>query len=194
MKIRQTTRHFAARKPLELPGVRDVAATGLVRLHTRIFLAKADPEHREDRRDQLTDLFASTIDAYLAALRTGFTEAEAREITHMQANIDFAIHRWSEMMEIPIDELDEHVVRYQQFFDAHGISLSDSLGAFRPPNGIAKAPATPGRLEDPAYQFAQAGYADDVYVESDESGIALEEAVITEAPGVADPMVDRDDT
>ena len=181
MKIRQTARHFAAKQALELPGVRDVAAAGLVRLHTRIFLAKADPDHRDERREHLDDLFAATIDAYLAALRTGCSEAEAREITHLQANIDFANHGWTEMMEIPIEELEQHVARHQRFFDDHDVSLTDPLGDFRPEGGLAEAPATPDRLADPAYRFAQAGYADDVYVEPD--GNPSHDG---EAPGVTD--------
>ena len=73
MKIRQTARHFAAKQVLELPGVRDAAAAGLVRLHTRIFLANVDPDHRDERREHLDDLFAATIGSLRPATPTTST-------------------------------------------------------------------------------------------------------------------------
>jgi len=183
MKLKQNARHFAARKALEVPGLRTVAKRGLVDLHTRIFAGKADEDHREDRRDHLDDFFDATMDTYLAALQEGFSEAEAREITHIQANIDFALKGWVEMLEYPVDEMEAHYDRYRDFFERHEIALDDPLGVFRPAEGIADAPETPERLTDPDYEHATAGYADDVYVEGepvDPDGVDP-----TDAPGIS---------
>ncbi|WP_049982185.1 DUF6149 family protein [Halorubrum sp. BV1] len=185
MKIRQNIRHWAAKKALTTPVVGDVANDKLVDLHTSIFLNKADEERRKERRDHLDGFFDATMDAYVAALERGFTEAEAREITHVQANFDFFNHGWTEMMEIPGDELETHYRRYEEFFTDHAITIDDPLGAFRPADGVPEAPETPDRLETAAYENALAGFADDVYVETDEG-----ETVVggeTEAPDEVDP-------
>ena len=185
MKIRQNIRHWAAKKALTTPVVGDVANDKLVDLHTSIFLNKADEERREERREHLDDFFDGTMDAYVAALEAGFPEAEAREITHVQANFDFFNHGWTEMMEIPGDELEEHYRRYEEFFTAHGITIDDPLGEFRPVEGVADAPETPERLETAEYENALAGFADDVYVETDDG-----ETVVggeTEEPDDVDP-------
>ncbi|OYR56095.1 DUF6149 family protein, partial [Halorubrum halodurans] len=187
MKIRQNIRHWAAKKALTTPVVGDVANDKLVDLHTSIFLNKADEERREERRDHLDDFFDATMDAYVAALEAGFPEAEAREITHVQANFDFFNHGWTEMMEIPGDELEEHYRRYETFFSDHGITIDDPLGGFRPAAGIADAPETPERLETAEYENALAGFADDVYVETDDG-----ETVVggdTDEPEEVDPAV-----
>jgi hypothetical protein len=169
MKISQNVRHWAAKKALTAPVLGDLANDKLVDLHTTIFLNRADDDRREQRRDHLDDFFDATMDAYVAALEAGFPEAEAREITHLQANFDFFNHGWTEMMEIPGDELEAHYRRYEDFFTEHGITIDDPLGEFHPEAGIADAPATPERLEEPEYENAIAGFADDVYVET-ESG------------------------
>ena len=169
MKLRQNARHFATRQALRTPGLRSVAKRGLVSLHTKVFLDKADPDHREERRDHLDDLFAATVDTYRAALEAGYSEAEAREITHVQANFDFYNHGWTEMMEFPTDEVEAHYERHRDFFGAHGITIDDPLGEFRPESGIEEAPSTPERLDDPEHPHAEGGFADDVYVE-DEDG------------------------
>lgn len=85
MKIRQNIRHWAAKKALTTPVVGDVANDKLVDLHTSIFLNKADEDRREERRAHLDSFFDATMDTYVAALEAGFPEAEAREITHVQA-------------------------------------------------------------------------------------------------------------
>jgi len=90
-----------------------VANDKLVDLHTSIFLNKADEDRREERRAHLDSFFDATMDTYVAALEAGFPEAEAREITHVQANFDFFNHGWTEMMEIPGDELEPHYRRYE---------------------------------------------------------------------------------
>ncbi|MDB2225186.1 DUF6149 family protein [Halorubrum ezzemoulense] len=168
MKIRQNIRHWAAKKALTTPVVGDVANDKLVDLHTSIFLNKADEDRREERRDHLDSFFDATMDTYVAALEAGFPEAEAREITHVQANFDFFNHGWTEMMEIPGDELEAHYRRYESFFTDFGITIDDPLGEFRPPEGLAEAPETPGKLDEPEYENALAGFADDVYVETDD--------------------------
>jgi hypothetical protein len=191
MKINQNLRHWAAKKALTTPVVRDVATEKLVDLHTRIFSEKADADRRAERRDHLDDFFDATMDTYLAALQAGFPEAEAREITHVQANFDFFNHGWTEMMEIPADELEAHYRRYEAFFERHGITIDDPLGEFRPLEGIADAPATLGKLEEPAYENALAGFADDVYVDTGDGLLAgrggdePEDVALTDAPGLA---------
>jgi len=185
MKIRQNIRHWAAKKALTTPVLGDVANDKLVDLHTSIFLNKADEDRREERRDHLDSFFDATMDTYVAALEAGFPEAEAREITHVQANFDFFNHGWTEMMEIPGDELEQHYRRYESFFSEHGITIDDPLGEFVPPGGVVDAPETPERLETPEYENALAGFADDVYVETDDG-----ETVVggeTEEPEEVDP-------
>ncbi|MCU4926348.1 DUF6149 family protein [Halobacteria archaeon AArc-dxtr1] len=190
MKIRQNARHVASRKALETPGIRSVAKRGLVRLHTRIFSGKADPERVDERTDRLDALFGATVDTYLAALQAGYSEAEAREITHIQANFDFYNHGWTEMMEIPVDELEAHYDRHADFFDTWGITIADPLGEFEPAGGLPAAPSTPERLEDPDHPHAEGGFADDVYVEGPDGELVVGgdadvgEADISEAVGV----------
>ncbi len=173
MKIRQNARHWATMKALTTPGLRRVTNAGLVRLHTNVFLGKADPAHRDERKAHLDDFFAATTDAYLAAIEAGFSEAEAREITHIQGNFDFYNHGWTEMMEIPSDELEAHYDRYANFFEHHDVTIADPLGDFAPRGGIASAPSTPEKLDDPVHPHAQGGFADDVYVEGDDGEIRV---------------------
>jgi hypothetical protein len=198
MKIRQNIRHWAFKKALTSPVIGPFANDKLVDLHTGIFSDKADPAHRDERTDHLDGFFDATMDTYVAALQAGYPEAEAREITHIQANFDFFNHGWTEMMEIPADELEAHYRRYEAFFSEHGITIDDPLGAFRPADGVPEAPATPERLEEPVYENALAGFADDVYVETPEGllrGRGTEEpedVSATDAPGIEDPDPDPD--
>ena len=185
MKIYQNPRHWASKKALTTPGIRDVARYGLVKMHTKIFLDKAEAGRREQRRDHLDDFFDATMDSYLAALESGYSEAEAREITHVQANFDFFNHGWTEMMEIPGDELEAHYRRYGSFFERYEITIDDPLGVFAPADGVADAPATPEKLETPEYENAIEGFADDVYVRTGDG-----ETVVggdTEEPDSIDP-------
>jgi len=190
MKIQQNARHFASRKALELPGVRALARRGLVSLHTRIFLEYAEEGRREERRDHLEALFEGTMDAYLAALQAGYSEAEAREITHVQANFDFYNHGWTEMMEFPADELEDHYERYADFFERKGITIADPLGEYG--GDLPDAPSTPGRLDAPVHPHAEGGFADDVYVEDDEGNLVVggrddpNDVDVSAAPGVED--------
>ena len=192
MKLRQNVRHFASRKALETPVVRSVATSGLVRMHTKIFLGKADPEHADDRKARLDALFDATMDSYLKALQEEYSEAEAREITHIQANFDFYNHGWTEMMEIPVDELETHYERYGDFFERWDITIDDPLGQFAPPEGLPEAPSTPERLEDPKHPHAEGGFADDVYVETEDGELVVggrdepDDADVSKAVGVGD--------
>ncbi|SEH12946.1 hypothetical protein SAMN04487967_1046 [Natronorubrum sediminis] len=192
MKLRQNARHFASRKALETPVVRSVAKSGLVRLHTKIFLGKADPDHADERKDRLDDLFDATVDTYRRALQDGYSEAEAREITHIQANFDFYNHGWTEMMEFPADELEAHYDRYGEFFERWDITIDDPLGQFAPADGLADAPSTPERLEDPEHPHAEGGFADDVYVETEDGDLVVggqsepDDADMSKAVGVGD--------
>ncbi|WP_254769283.1 DUF6149 family protein [Salinilacihabitans rarus] len=197
MKIRQNARHFASRKALEMPGVRSVARYGLVRLHTRVFTGKADPDRADERETHLDAFFDATMDAYLEALRAGYSEAEAREITHLQANFDFYNHGWTEMMEIPADELDAHYERYADFFETWGITIDDPLGEFEPEGGVPEAPSTPAKLDDPEHPHAEGGFADDVYVETEDGDLVVggreepEDVDVSRAVGVDDEAVDE---
>jgi len=190
MKPRQNVSHWAAKQALTTRVIGDVAREKLVDLHTRIFLEKADEARREERRPHLEDFFAATMDSYVATLRAGYTATEAREITHVQANFEFFTHGWTEMMEIPGDELEAHYRRYEDFFVDHDITIDAPLGEFRPADGVADAPATPENLADPAFENAIAGFADDVYVETDDGETVVggteepEDVDPTDAPGV----------
>jgi hypothetical protein len=192
MKINQNVRHFASRKALELPVVSDIVSEKLVDLHTRIFLEKADEAHRDEREARLDAFFDATMDTYLAALQEGAPEAEAREITHIQANFDFYNHGWTEMMEFPSDELDQHYDRYREFFERHGIAIEDPLGEFMPEGGIPDAPSTPEKLDEPEHPYAEGGFADDVYVQGPDGEIQVggqeepEDVSVSEAPGVGE--------
>ncbi len=189
MKIHQNPRHWATMKAMTTPGLGSVVNYGLVKLHTRIFLGKADEARAEERRDHLDAFFDCTMNTYVAALEEGYSEAEAREITHIQANFDFYNHGWTEMMEFPGDELEAHYERYEDFFERHGISIDDPLGEFRS-GEIPDAPSTPEKLENPEHPHAEGGFADDVYVEDEEGnlhvggGEAPEDVDVSRAVGV----------
>ena len=196
MKLRQNVRHWAAKRALTTPVLGGVVNDKLVDLHTRVFAEKAPESRREERRDHLDDFFDATMDTYVAALDAGYPEAEAREITHLQANFDFFEHGWASMMEIPADELETHYRRYESFFQEYGITIDDPLGAFRPADGVADAPATPEALDDGVFENAVAGFADDVYVEDGDGelrqGSAAEpdDVDVSRAPGVSADATD----
>jgi hypothetical protein len=191
MKLKQNIRHFAAKKALTMPVIGDIAIEKLVDLHVRVFGEKADPDFREEREPRLEAFFDCTFDTYVRALEAGLTEAEAREITHIQANFDFYNHGWTEMMEFPADELGEHYERYESFFETYNIDIANPLGDFRTQD-IPEAPSTPERLADPAHPHAEGGFADDVYVEDENGELRVggreePEAVdVDAAPGLQD--------
>jgi len=194
MKIRQNVRHWAAKKALTMPVVGDKTNDWLVNLHTSVFLKRADDARQEERRAHLDAFFEGTMDVYLAALEAGLPEAEAREITHIQANFDFYNHGWTEMMEFPSDELETHYERYQEFFEAHDITIADPLGEFEPAGGIPDAPSTPERLDDPDHPNAEGCFADDVDVEAGDGVLVVggqeepEDVDVEQAPGVDDEV------
>ena len=191
MKLKQNIRHFAAKKALTMPIVGDIATEKLVDLHVRVFGEKADPEHREEREPHMEAFFDCTFDTYVRALETGFTEAEAREITHIQANFDFYNHGWTEMMEFPVEELEDHYERYASFFERYAIDIADPLGDFRT-REVPDAPSTPERLDDPEHPHAEGGFADDVYVEDENGELRVggraepDEIDVDAAPGLQD--------
>ena len=198
MKIRQNVRHWAAKQALTAPVVSGYVNDKLVNIHTGVFLDRAEESSREQRRAHLDDFFDATMDTYIAALEDGFPEAEAREITHAQANFDFYNHGWTEMMEFPSEELTEHYERYGDFFERYGITIDDPLGRFRPADGITDAPSTPEKLDNPEHPHAEGGFADDVYVETGDGEVIVggaEEPAqvdVADAPGVPDDTDEAD--
>jgi hypothetical protein len=192
MKIRQNVRHWAAKKALTMPIVGQKTNDWLVDLHTKVFSDRAEEGHREERQAHLEDFFDATMDTYVAALEMGYPEAEAREITHIQANFDFFNHGWTEMMEFPADELEDHYERYGKFFERYDITIADPLGDFRPREGIAGAPSTPENLDDPEHPHAEGGFADDVYVETEDGEVVVggqdepADIDVEDAPGIED--------
>ena len=199
MKIRQNVRHWAAKQALTAPVVSGYVNDKLVDIHTSVFSDRAEEAHREERKAHLDDFFDATMDTYVAALEDGYPEAEAREITHAQANFDFYNHGWTEMMEFPADEVETHYERYAEFFRRYDITIDDPLGQFRPPEGIAEAPSTPEKLDDPEHPHAEGGFADDVYVETGDGELVVggseepDEVDVAEAPGVDPEAVDDAD-
>jgi hypothetical protein len=172
MKIRQNVRHFAAKQALTAPIVGDRVRQKLVELHVSVFGEKAEAAHREEREPHLEAFFDRTFDTYVDALEEGYSEAEAREITHIQANFDFYNHGWTEMMEFPADELLEHYERYESFFQRHDITIDQPLGEYDD-GTVPDAPSTPERLDDPDHPHAEGGFADDVYVETDDGDLIV---------------------
>ncbi|CCQ32173.1 hypothetical protein HLRTI_002767 [Halorhabdus tiamatea SARL4B] len=199
MKIKQGIKHWAAKQSLTAPVVGEMVADRLVDLHTGVFLDWADEERQEERRQRLEAFFDATMDTYVAALEKGYPEAEAREITHAQANFDFYNHGWTEMMEFPVEEVETHYDRYADFFETHGITIDDPLGEFAPKSGLPHAPSTPEKLDDPDHPHAIGGFADDVYVETDDGEVVIgggeePDAVdVEQAPGVdSDAVTDAE--
>ncbi|MFB6147204.1 MAG: DUF6149 family protein [Halobacteriaceae archaeon] len=188
MKLRQSARHFAAKTALQLPVVGNVAHDRLVDLHVDVFAGRAPEACRDERRAHLRAFFDGSMDMYLAALEEGYPEAEAREITHIVANFDFFNHGWTEMMEFPADEIDDHYDRYADFFERHRITVDDPLGEFAP-DEVPEAPATPAKLDDPEFENAEGGYADAAYVDDGEEvreadGAEPDAVDVTDAPGI----------
>ena len=72
-----------------------------------------------------------------------------------------------------MDELEPHYDRYREFFDRWDVTIDEPLGQFAPPEGLPEAPSTPERLEDPEHPHAESGFADDVYVETDDGELVV---------------------
>jgi hypothetical protein len=172
MKIRQNVRHWATKKGLTMPVVGDIVTEKMVDLHVDVFGKRAEEGRRAEREAHMAAFFECTFDTYLAALDYGYPEAEAREITHAQANFDFYNHGWTEMMEITTDEVEAHYDRYADFFAQYDITIADPLGDFRT-REIPDAPSTPEKLDDPEHPHAEGGFADDVYVEGPDGELVV---------------------
>jgi hypothetical protein len=187
MKLRQNVRHFAAKQALTMPVVGEKVREKLVDLHVDVFGSKAAADRREEREPRLVAFFDRTFDTYVDALDEGFSEASAREITHIQANFEFYNHGWTEMMEFPADELQDHYDRYADFFERKGITIAAPLGEYG--GELPDAPATPERIESPVHAHAEDGFADDVYVEDDDGNLIVggqgepEDVDVSVAPG-----------
>ncbi|PSP57322.1 hypothetical protein BRC72_09865 [Halobacteriales archaeon QH_7_66_36] len=172
MKISQGRHHWIAKRALTTPGIRRVAEKRLVSLHVDVFTDRSAVHRADERRAHLRALFERLVDAYRTALETEHSEASARELVHLMANMDFHEHGWTELMEIPGDELDTHYERRRSFFERHGVTRADPLGAFRD-EPLPEAPPTPERLAAPAYPNAEPGYADAVYVETPDGEVRV---------------------
>ncbi|MFW6018768.1 MAG: DUF6149 family protein [Halapricum sp.] len=196
MKIRQNVRHWAAKQALTMPVVGEYATDKLVDIHTSVFLDRAEAGREDQRHEYLDAFFEATMDTYVAALEDGYPEAEAREITHIQANFAFYNHGWTEMMEFPSDELGDHYDRYADFFEGYGIAIDEPLGQFRPTEGLPDAPSTPEKLEAPEHPYAEGGFAEDVYVETGDGELVVgggeepDEVDVAAAPGVDEETIE----
>lgn len=166
MKVDQRPIHLFARATLPLPVVGVLVRWWLVRLHVRVFVRRSESVDAEARREHLRAFFDASMDAYLTAIREGYPEVEARELTSTMAALDFHAHGWAELLMIPPEEIPKHVERHRDFFDRHDIDESRPLGVFTPPGGLPDAPETPERLEDGEFPRAEGGWADDVYVDA----------------------------
>ena len=173
MRLYQTWRNYAAQLVLErdVPVVSARVRSWLVDLHADFF-ADHSEQDAEGRRPLFEALFDTTIDVYLQALREGYPEAQAREITHIQAAWTFIDHGWGELLEFPPEESTAYYERYADFFDRHGCSPEAPLGEFAP-RGLPDAPETPERLNDD-YPLAEPGLDDGVYVVSEETEVRLQ--------------------
>ncbi|QKY21191.1 hypothetical protein B4589_012700 [Halolamina sp. CBA1230] len=173
MRLHQSWRNYAAQVLLELdiPLVTDWVRSWLVDLHTDFFVEHSERD-AEARRPLFEALFDATIDVYREALREGYPEAQAREITHIQGSWTFIQQGWGELVEFPPEEADAYYERYEDFFDRHGCSPENPLGEFAPPSGLPDTPETPGRLNGD-YPFAVPNLTDGVYVVDEKTEVRL---------------------
>lgn len=163
MRLHQTWKNHLSAVVLsrDIPVVTARLRSWLVTVHTDFFVEHSETDG-EARRRHLQALFEVALDAYRSALREGYPEAEAREITHVQATWDFQNHGWGDLVEFPPGERDTYHERYRGFFDRHDASPEDPFGDFAPA-GLPDAPATPARM-DGDYPLANPSFTDDVYV------------------------------
>lgn len=164
MRIYQTWRDYAVQVALvrDLPVLAGVARRRVVDLHVERYLELSERDERE-REPHFRMLFETALDGYVRASKEGYPEANAREITHIQATWHFADLGWAELLEFPPREADDYYARYRDFYDRHGCSPSDPFGEFAPPGGLPDAPETPDRM-DGAFPLAEPGLADETYV------------------------------
>ena len=174
MRLVQSWRNYLAQVVLEadLPVVTPFFRRRLVGTHTDFFV-EASERDSEARREHFDALFDAAIDVYLRALREGYPESQAREITHVQATWDFLNYGWGELAEFPADERATYRERYADFYDRHGCSPDDPLGEFVPEGGLPEAPATPDRRDDD-HPMAASDLADGVYVVSEDLDVRVD--------------------
>lgn len=173
MRLYQTWKNYASQLLLQwdIPLVTDWVRSWLVDLHVDFFTEHSETDAAA-RRPLLEALFDATIDVYLQALREGYPEAQAREITHIQGSWAFIERGWGDLVEFPPEEARAYYERYADFFDRHDCSPDDPLGEFLP-GGLPDAPETPGRLNGD-YPLAEPGLDDGVYVVAEETDVRLQ--------------------
>lgn len=167
MRLHQTWKNYLAQFLVErrIPVLSRVAIDRLVALHVDFFAERSRGDG-EGRRPHLRALFDAAIAVYRRALAEGFPEAEAREITHIQASWDFQNHGWGELIEFPPQEREAYFERYRDFYERHDCSPDDPLGAFAPAGGLPAAPETPERMSGD-YPLAVPGLTDDIYLDAE---------------------------
>lgn len=176
MRLYQTWKNYVAHVGLGLPGVRRLVRKRIVDYHTAFFVERS-AQDVEAREAHLRALFDASVDVYERALAEGYPEAQAREITHIQATLDFHEHGWAELMEFPPGEMQAHFDRYREFFERHDCTIKDPFGEFAPEYGLPYAPETPDALDDGEFPFAEPGLADAVYVPAERVDVRTPESV-----------------
>jgi hypothetical protein len=176
VRLYQTWKNYVAHVGLGVPGVRQLVRKRIVDYHTAFFVEQSARDG-EAREPHLRALFDASVDVYERALAEGYPEAQAREITHIQATLDFHEHGWAELMEFPPGEIQTHFDRYRRFFERHDCTIEDPLGEFAPEYGLPYAPETPDALDDSEFPFAESGLADDVYVPTEHVDVRTPEGV-----------------
>jgi hypothetical protein len=179
MRLVQSWKNYLAQVLLQadLPVVTPWVRRWLVDVHTDFFVEHSETDG-EARREHFRALFDTTLDVYQQALREGYPEAKAREITHIQGSWDFIAHGWGELIEFPPEERDVYYERYREFYGRHGCSPADPLGEFAPAGGLPEAPETPERLNGD-YPLAEPDLEDDIYVVAEDVEVRLECGTIT---------------
>lgn len=173
MRLFQTWRDYLAQVVLvrNPPVLAPLLRRRLVTIHVDRYreFSERDAAARERR---LRALFDAVMDAYVRASKEGYPEIHAREITHIMGTWDFLRQGWGDLVEFPPDEAEAYRRRYREFYDRHGCSPSDPLGAFAPPGGLPPAPTTPDRM-DGTYPLADPGLTDEAYAVADDLDVRL---------------------
>lgn len=176
MRLYQTWKNYVAHVGLGFPVVRQLVRERIVDYHTAFFVEQS-AQDGEAREPHLRALFDVSVDVYERALAEGYPEAQAREITHIQATLDFHEHGWTELMEFSPDEIQAHYDRYRGFFERHDCTIEDPFGEFAPEYGLPYAPETPDALDDGEFPLAEPGLADAVYVPAEHVDVRTPEDV-----------------
>lgn len=172
VKLSQTWRNYVCHVALDagIPLVTPMVRRYIVRVHTEYYV-EASERDAEARRSLFDAFFDVSVDVYLRALKEGYPESQAREITHVTASWIFGNHGWGELVEYPPSERDAYHTRYSGFFERHGMAPDAPLGEFSPEDGLPDAPETPDRTGD--LPMASPGLTDGVYVDADEDELRL---------------------